>query len=123
VATYLAKQSFIFTLFRITRGKVYIVVLYLTIGAGIISTVFLFFWFLLACRPVTFYWEQTTNPGLDGTCRSSSELVVVSLLHAGWNLMADLLLGLAIPALLLRDIQMQWKTKMSVLGLLALASV
>lgn len=123
VATYMVKQSFMATLFRITRGRVYIVSLYVILGAGIVSTVFIFLWYLLACRPMRFYWEQTTDPNLQGSCRRVSDLTVVSLVHAGWNLIADLLLGLVIPALLLRSIQMQWRTKISALALLSLGSV
>ncbi|KAL2832769.1 hypothetical protein BJY01DRAFT_253744 [Aspergillus pseudoustus] len=134
VTTYLVKLSFIFTLFRIVTTHAHRVALFLLAGSGFVVTTFTFFWAVFFCDPVRYFWTQgnefahTTrdnNESVDqpaGSCKSVTALMVVVIIHAAWTLIADLTLGLVLPAVILWSSQMRTRVKVSVGVLLGLGS-
>ncbi|KAL2841842.1 hypothetical protein BJY01DRAFT_249338 [Aspergillus pseudoustus] len=126
LTTYLAKLSFIFTLFRIVTKRSHSCILHLFIITGAVITVFAWFWVLFFCEPVQFFWEQLASPGIAGSCKAVSSLGAVLTIHAVWVLLADLTLGLVLPVLILWNSQLPRKMKASVyllLGIGLLASI
>ncbi|TQB72756.1 hypothetical protein MPDQ_006472 [Monascus purpureus] len=119
--TYMMKLSFIFTLHRIVQNKKYYrYTLYLLIFTGLVITLVIMFWVLFFCRPVSYFWRQVADPD-GGSCRAINKMTIASVVHACWILVADIMLGLVLPVLLLRQLQMNIRTKSSVLLLLGLS--
>ncbi|KAL3440642.1 hypothetical protein BJX65DRAFT_314592 [Aspergillus insuetus] len=135
----LVKLSFIFTLSRIVTNPAHRLTLYILAGSGFIVTMFTFFWAVFYCDPVRYFWTQRhdfapTSDGLDGegisggdtvsgSCKPISALMAVVIVHASWTLVADLVLGLVLPMLILWSSQMRTRVKVSVGVLLGVGSV
>jgi hypothetical protein len=122
-ATYLIKLSFMCTLLRIVTGRRYTYALYFGIVSGAVISVLTWFWLLFFCSPVSYFWKHLPYPETEGSCKPLVSLTTLTMIHASWILLADLLLGLAMPALLLSKLQMHRSSKLSVLGLLGIGSM
>ncbi|KAL3496102.1 hypothetical protein BJX62DRAFT_232613 [Aspergillus germanicus] len=135
VTTYLVKLSFIFTLFRIVTIPSHRLTLYILAGTGFVVTTFTFFWAVFMCDPVSYFWTQgkefTSSPiagnetitGAHGSCKPIRALIAAALVHAAWALIADIILGLVLPTIILWSSQMRIRVKLSVGVLLGLGSV
>ncbi|KAL3454422.1 hypothetical protein BJX65DRAFT_260484 [Aspergillus insuetus] len=135
ITTYLVKLSFIFTLFRIVTIYTHRITLYLLMASGFVVTVFTFFWAVFFCNPVRFFWTQakdlagtTTNEAVGGkqeggSCKPTTALMIVVIIHAAWTLIADLILGPVLPVIILWPSRMRMRVKVSVGVLLGLGSV
>jgi hypothetical protein len=123
LTTYLAKLSFIFTLFRIVISKVHSYTLYLLAITGAVISIFAWFWVLFFCKPVQYFWEQVSDTDDEGSCKSVSSQGIVLTIHAAWALVADISLGLVLPVLLLWNSKMHRKMRASVYVLLGVGSV
>jgi hypothetical protein len=130
----LVKLSFIFTLSRIVTTPAHRLTLYILAGSGFVVTMFTFFWAVFYCEPVRYFWRQRHDyaPGddglgsgghLSGSCKPISALMAVVIVHAAWTLVADLVLGLVLPVLILWSSQMRTRVKVSVGVLLGVGSV
>jgi hypothetical protein len=134
----LVKLSFIFTLSRIVTTPAHRLTLYILAGSGFVVTMFTFFWAVFYCDPVRYFWMQQhdfapTSDGLDGgdtrgetvsgSCKPIKALMAVVIVHAAWTLVADLVLGLVLPVLILWSSQMRTRVKVSVGVLLGVGSV
>ncbi|KAL3457546.1 hypothetical protein BJX64DRAFT_293036 [Aspergillus heterothallicus] len=123
ISTYLAKLSFVFTLFRIVSERTHAQILYLLMISGGIITVVAWFWFIFLCTPVQYFWEQVGGPDIPGSCKPLSSLWVLLIIHPAWVLLADITLGLVIPVLILWNLNMRRKVKASVYILLGVGFV
>ncbi|KAL3484546.1 hypothetical protein BJX62DRAFT_243826 [Aspergillus germanicus] len=123
LTTYLVKVSFIFTLLRIMISKVHNYSLYLLAITGTVISIFAWFWILFFCKPVQYFWEQVSDTGGEGSCKSVSSQGAVMAIHAAWVLVADVTLGLVLPVLLLWNSKMHRKMRASVYFLLGVGSV
>ncbi|KAL2788003.1 hypothetical protein BJX66DRAFT_340621 [Aspergillus keveii] len=135
VTTYLVKLSFIFTLFRIVTIPSHRLTLYILAGTGFVVTTFTFFWAAFMCDPVSYFWTQgkefTSSPiagnetitGAHGSCKPLRASIAVAVVHAAWALIADIILGLVLPTIILWSSQMRIGVKLSVGVLLGLGSV
>ncbi|CEL11018.1 hypothetical protein ASPCAL14125 [Aspergillus calidoustus] len=123
LTTYLAKLSFIFTLFRIVISKAHSYTLYLLTISGAAISIFAWFWVLFFCKPVQYFWEQVVDIEGGGSCKSVSSQGIVITIHAAWVLIADMTLGLGLPILLLWNSKMHRKMRASVYFLLGISSV
>ncbi|KAL3443175.1 hypothetical protein BJX65DRAFT_312029 [Aspergillus insuetus] len=101
ITTYVTKLSFVFTLFRIVMKRSQIAILYALMAAGLVVTVFAWFWVLFFCSPLS----------------------ITLTVHGAWVLLADITLGLVVPVLILWGCRMQWKVKASVYLLLGVGLV
>jgi hypothetical protein len=99
---------------------------------------FTFFWAVFYCDPVRYFWTQRhnfapTSNGLNGrdtrgetvsgSCKPIKALMAVVIVHAVWTLVADVMLGLVLPVLILWSSQMRTRVKVSVGVLLGVGSV
>ncbi|KAL6228815.1 hypothetical protein BDW75DRAFT_246300 [Aspergillus navahoensis] len=123
VSTYLIKLSFIFTLLRIVTERRYTYTLYVGIASGAVITILTWFWLLFFCNPISYFWRKQPSPDVQGHCKPLASLTILTIIHGSWILLADLTLGIVIPALLLSKLQMHPRSKLSVLGLLGLGSI
>ncbi|OAX77658.1 hypothetical protein ACJ72_08041 [Emergomyces africanus] len=119
----IVKISFCLSLLRIVIvGRAYIYTIY-TVGiVTAIFTIFYFFFALFSCWPVEYTWEQIRNPDSGGTCRQYFKVVAGSYAHGSIICAGDLVLAI-VPALMIRKLQLNRRTKISASILLGFGSV
>ena len=71
---------------------------------------------MLQCKPMEFIWNKSI-PG--GQCTETSILLASSLSNAALSITADFILA-AIPIPMLWNVQMNWRVKSAVMGILSL---
>ncbi|EQL34275.1 hypothetical protein BDFG_03805 [Blastomyces dermatitidis ATCC 26199] len=123
LSSMIVKVSFCLSLLRIIIvGRAYIFTIY-TVGViTFIFTTFYFFFALFSCSPVEYTWEQIRNPDLAGTCRQYFKVVAGSYAHSSIICAGDLTLA-TVPALMIRKLQLNRRTKLSACVLLGFGSV
>lgn len=84
----------------------------------------IFYLFLAAfqCRPATFFWEQYTNANADGTCLPTGLITGLTYAACGINAVGDWTLAL-LPIVLVRDLNLAKRQKISIAGILALGGL
>ncbi|OJD18801.1 hypothetical protein AJ78_01208 [Emergomyces pasteurianus Ep9510] len=119
----MVKVSFCLSLLRvIVIGRAHVYAIY-TVGA--VTTIFtIFYWFftLFTCWPVDFLWNQIRNPNGHGSCRNFRMVVAGSYAHSSIVCAGDLTLAI-VPALMLRKLNLNYRTKLSAGILLGFGSV
>ena len=142
VGTGLVKVSFGFTLLRFLQDPWQRVVVKLTIIPVIVFTDIFFFVFAFGCQPFEYNWTRRSDPyyiaataGIDpkrlnlvpkGWCASVKQIELWNYAHASVMIFADLILGIIIPTLVIRNLNVKRSLKITtwaILGLGALASV
>ncbi|KAL3461684.1 hypothetical protein BJX64DRAFT_300065 [Aspergillus heterothallicus] len=121
IGTWLIKLSFSVTLYRIVRSKVLTVTIIVLAVATTVITIFEFFWTLFLCNPVEKLWK---GPAVEGSCHPGTTWGISLLVHGGVLLVVDLALGVVVPVVVLRKLQMRMLLRVSVgvtiaVGLLA----
>ncbi|KAL2361115.1 hypothetical protein RJZ56_006015 [Blastomyces dermatitidis] len=111
------------TVFLYRRYVIYLIVDDSQVGViTFIFTTFYFFFALFSCSPVEYTWEQIRNPDLAGTCRQYFKVVAGSYAHSSIICAGDLTLA-TVPALMIRKLQLNRRTKLSACVLLGFGSV
>ncbi|KGY15060.1 hypothetical protein PABG_12005 [Paracoccidioides brasiliensis Pb03] len=118
----IVKISFCLSLLRVVIGRGYIYTIYAVGTVTAIFTTFYFFFALFSCWPVEFVWEQIRNPNSGGTCRQYHKVVAGSYAHGSIVCAGDLILAI-VPALMIRKLQLNSRTKLSAGLLLGFGSV
>jgi hypothetical protein len=80
-------------------------------------SLFYFFLVIFQCRPVSFFWGQ--YEGEKGSCINPAAVPDASIAHSAVSFTADWILGL-LPIFLIHHLQMNFRTKVSVAGVLSL---
>ncbi|PGH00901.1 hypothetical protein GX51_05565 [Blastomyces parvus] len=126
MASGLVKISFCLSLLRVVViGRAYVYTIY---AVGVITAIFTtFYWFftLFTCSPVNFLWEQLRRPPNEGTCRQYRAVISGNYAHGSVICLGDITLAI-VPALMLRKLNLNYRTKVSaslLLGFGAVASV
>lgn len=83
---------------------------------------FYLFMAVFQCRPATFFWEQYTNADAHGTCLPTGLITGLTYAACGVNAVGDWVLGL-LPIVLVRDLNLAKRQKISVAGILALGAL
>ncbi|KAL3464885.1 hypothetical protein BJX64DRAFT_286073 [Aspergillus heterothallicus] len=123
LGTFVMKLSFARTLSRIVQTPPQSIVIHMTLVAGAIITLAAIIQGSLYCQPLDYLWEQLSGPGSRGHCHAAWTRITVGLVHAVWVLVADGILGLVLPCILLRGCNMSLRTRISVHILLGLGSI
>jgi hypothetical protein len=96
---------------------------------SVTCTIGLVFWFMLTlqCQPVSFFWQQVrlvTNPhaNVSGTCMSLDSIIAIAYVYSVTATLCDLTLGL-LPVFLVWNLQMNWRTKGALAGILGMGCV
>ncbi|KAL2842125.1 hypothetical protein BJX68DRAFT_270843 [Aspergillus pseudodeflectus] len=124
--TYTIKLSFTVMLLRLVQTRRQFWVLAVTIISGAILTVASIIHDLLFCRPIEYQWTRFGHPDAKGHCDAFWTRAVITLIHGAWVMLADITLGIIVPLMLLWNIRMHPRTKLSIrllLGLGSLASI
>ncbi|KAJ0414693.1 hypothetical protein BJY00DRAFT_294573 [Aspergillus carlsbadensis] len=122
-STYVIKLSFTVMLLRLVQTRRQVVVLAVTIISGAILTVASVIHDLLFCRPIEYQWTRFGDPTAEGTCDAFWSRAVITLMHGSWVMLADIILGIIVPLMLLWNIRMHPRTKLSIRFLLGLGSL
>ncbi|KAL4869729.1 hypothetical protein BDV12DRAFT_167120 [Aspergillus spectabilis] len=80
--------------------------LYILMATGAIISIISWFWLLFFCMPFDYYWRHLAGDDIQGSCKGITSLIALTLVHAAWLLIADFALGVLLPFLLLRRLQM-----------------
>ncbi|OJD10603.1 hypothetical protein AJ78_08431 [Emergomyces pasteurianus Ep9510] len=119
----IVKISFCLSLLRIVIvGRAYIYAIYTVGTITAIFTIFYFFFALFSCWPVEYTWEQIRTPDSGGTCRQYFKVVAGSYAHGSIVCAGDLTLAI-VPALMIRKLQLNRRTKLSASILLGFGSI
>ncbi|OGE50579.1 hypothetical protein PENARI_c016G02441 [Penicillium arizonense] len=123
----LAKISIALALLRLTVAKMHKIILWAVIS--VTCAIGLVFWFMLTlqCQPVSFFWQRVrleTNPhaNVSGTCMNLDSIIAIAYVYSVTATLCDLTLGL-LPIFLVWNLQMNWRTKAALAGILGMGCV
>lgn len=117
VTTVFIRLSIAVFLLRICVKTTHKVIIYATLAGVLAFSTFYFFLVLFQCSPVSFFWGQ--YEGMKGTCINPAAVPDASIAHSVVSFTADWILGL-LPIVLIWDIQMNRRTKISIAAILSL---
>ncbi|KAG5298057.1 integral membrane protein [Histoplasma ohiense] len=119
----IVKISFCLSLLRVVViGRAYVYTIYTVAAVTGIFTTFYWFFTLFTCWPVDFLWEQIRNPDGQGTCRHFRAVISGSYAHGSIVCLGDITLAI-VPALILRKLSMNSRTKISAMVLLGFGAI
>ncbi|KAF3146808.1 hypothetical protein TWF569_006271 [Orbilia oligospora] len=111
------KISFALTLLKIVQNRVEIFGLYFIIFAAAAITVIPFFWFLLACQPISLNWALSSD-----SCYVDERTSIFNG-HGAVTAFLDLVLGIIIPAIVLHRLKVRLRVKVIAGAMLSVASL
>ncbi|KAI9648161.1 hypothetical protein NHQ30_002793 [Ciborinia camelliae] len=115
------KSSIAFYLIRIANKPIHIYTIYVSMAIFLAYTAAFFFFLLLQCRPITFFWTRLQGE-TNGHCAKAEVIAGLAYGHGAVSVMTDLTLGI-IPAFIVVDLQINTRTKVAVAMTLALGSI
>jgi hypothetical protein len=121
LATTLVKLSIATFLLHFTLERVQIYILYCVIAINIAYSIFLFFFALLQCRPISEFWLRVVSPP-HGSCTDPETTIKVTYAHAAIVCVTDSTLAI-IPIFIVRKMTLNFRTKCYVAVILALGSM
>ncbi|KUJ22539.1 uncharacterized protein LY89DRAFT_302918 [Mollisia scopiformis] len=117
VTTVFIRLSIAVFLLRICVKPIHKYIVYGTLSMVIVFSTFYFFLVLFQCSPYSYFWGQ--YEGKKGSCINPAAVPDASITHSVVSFTADWILGL-LPIVLIYDLKMNVRTKVSVAGLLGL---
>ncbi|KAH8897855.1 hypothetical protein GQ53DRAFT_837622 [Thozetella sp. PMI_491] len=115
-----SKFSIGWFLLRIAVQRVHRIIIYIScLLTGVTGLVF-FFVTIFQCSPVNFFWNQ--YEGQSGRCVDVDVIIALAFLYSGVNVFVDFSFAL-LPAFLLWGLQLDKKTKIATIPLLAMGCV
>jgi hypothetical protein len=120
-ASAIAKISIAVALLRLTVQKSHRIILWAIIG--IVIVIGLVFWLILLfdCIPVSYFWDRV-DPTATGTCLTTDILLAIAYLYSSLTIVCDFSLGI-LPVILVWNLQMNYRVKIAVGGILSLGAV
>jgi len=113
------KASICISLLRITMKPLFRVILLALIVLSCISTLIACIVVWATCRPMAFTWDKTID---GGKCSSLEMTIALSYVVSGVNIVTDWTCAI-MPALILWDVQMRRKLKISVCVILGMGAI
>ena len=117
ITTTFTRLSIALFLFRIAVSPLHRGIIYGTVGGIIAFSTSYFFLVVFQCRPVSFFWGQYA--GEKGACINPGVVPKAAIAYSVISFTTDLILVL-LPIFLIYHLQMNFRTKVSVAGLLSL---
>ncbi|EGX53221.1 hypothetical protein AOL_s00006g482 [Orbilia oligospora ATCC 24927] len=109
--------SFALTLLKIIQNRIEIFALYFISFAATAITVIPFFWFLLACQPISLNWALGSD-----SCYVDERTSIFNS-HGAVTAFLDLVLGIIIPAIVLHRLKVRLQVKVIAGAMLSVASL
>ncbi|KAJ5495758.1 hypothetical protein N7539_000874 [Penicillium diatomitis] len=121
-ASAITKVSIAIALLRLTIKRNHRIFLWFIIVLAM--TIMFAFWMILLfdCKPVSYFWTRVHVLSTTGTCTSVEVLLVVAWIYSSCTIICDFSLGF-LPIFLVWKLQMNFKTKVAVAGILSLGAV
>lgn len=117
ITTVFIRLSIAVFLLRIAVKPLHRGIIFGTLGAVVAFSIFYLFLVIFQCHPVSFFWLQYA--GEKGSCINPAAVPDASIAHSAVSFTADWILGL-LPIFLIYHLQMNFRTKASVAGVLSL---
>jgi hypothetical protein len=117
ITTVFTRLSTAVFLIRLSTQRVHKWTIYITVATFMVFSIFYFFLVLFQCSPVDYFWK--VHDGEKGHCINRNIIPAASIANSVISFVADWILGL-LPIAILKDLQMNKRTKWSVAGLLSL---
>ncbi len=117
-ATATAKIAICLFLLRIVCNRVHKWILYTVMA---VSTLWSFCWIFITifqCRPPSYYW----NRNQPGHCLNPNFIINASITYGVISMATDFTIGI-LPIFVVRHLQMNFRSKCAVVGILAMAAV
>jgi hypothetical protein len=115
------KLSICLMLLRFVIEPSHKILLYVVNAATLVSSAVFFFVFIFQCSPISFYWQRAGGD-TDGQCISSLVVLIGAYTYSAICIICDWTMAL-LPWFLVRRTQMDLRTKMMVVFVLAMGSV
>jgi hypothetical protein len=122
VTTVFIRLSIAVFLLRITATPLHRFFIYATLAVVLAFSTFYLFLVIFQCTPVNFFWNQAKlgDPSIaGGYCVARDVVPNASIAHSVISFLADWILGL-LPILLLWEVQMNSRTKISISVILSM---
>ncbi|KAH7006752.1 hypothetical protein EDB80DRAFT_841889 [Ilyonectria destructans] len=116
IAICVAKLSIGSSLLRIASTKGYKYLILSIMGVMILYTVGCFFTILFQCSDVRYLWDSTVK----ATCWSQRTVQSLSYINTAFNILTDLLFAIVIPVPMLWHLNVHFRTRISLIGILGL---
>ena len=139
VGACLIKISFGITLLRFLQERRHIYFLYFNLFVVVFGSVFIFFWILFFCTPIDYQWKQVLDPytlllhdGINpslrgikphGTCKNINVMINAGYGQIAMLMFTDLSLGLVLPILLLKNLNMRRSLKIGTGFILGIGAI
>ncbi|KAF7118893.1 hypothetical protein CNMCM5793_008529 [Aspergillus hiratsukae] len=121
VASILCKISVAIFLLRVMVRPAHRRIMYAVTVLTVIVGIVFFIYMMIQCSPVSYFWTRMRGD-TDGKCGYVDEIIITLYLFSATSAIFDLTVGL-LPILLVRNLQMNKRTKIAVAGLLGMACI
>ncbi|KAI1855171.1 hypothetical protein JX266_000036 [Neoarthrinium moseri] len=108
-------------LLRITVKKIHIWIVYAAMSFSVLAGFAFFLVTLLQCQPVSYFWYRV-DPTAPGTCVSADVIIALAALYSAFSVISDFTFAI-LPAFLLWDLQMNRRTKFTIIPILAMGCI
>ena len=123
VSSVLLRCSIAVFILRICQKRTHKLIIYVTMGAVIVFSLFYLCLLIFQCRPISLFWNQHavihSAADLGGVCLNLNILEAASYAQCAISALADWVLG-TLPLWLIWNLKMNLRTKLSVCVLLSL---
>lgn len=106
-------------LLRIATQKKIRIIIWVIIVCTVIGTGYFFLQFLLQCWPVSYFWTSILDRNSGGKCLKSTIIINSAYAYSAVTCAVDLALCV-VPILMVSKLQLNKRTKLSVMGVLSL---
>ncbi|KAL4813554.1 hypothetical protein BDW67DRAFT_177845 [Aspergillus spinulosporus] len=120
-ASAVAKIAIALALLRLAVRRLHRFILWAV--CAVVVVIGLVFWLVLLfnCWPVEYFWQRT-DILKQGKCISTDILLIIAYCYSSLTIVCDITLGI-LPACLIWSLQMSWRTKLALVGVLSLGAI
>ncbi|KAK9554647.1 hypothetical protein V6000_001609 [Aspergillus fumigatus] len=121
IASILCKISVAIFLLRVMVHPFHRRIMYAVTALTVIVGIIFFVYMMIQCSPVSYFWTRMLG-NTSGKCGYVDAIIILLYLFSASSALFDLTVGL-LPILLVRNLQMNQRTKIAVAGLLGMACI
>lgn len=106
---------------RITVKRVHHWILYIVMFLTVASGLAFMFLMLLQCDPLQYFWTKVAfDPSIEGSCIPIQTIIDMTYVYSAFAALCDFTVGI-LPIFLVRKLNMHYRTKWAVAGILGMA--